>query len=88
MTTDTVRDLLPSIVRTVVPIVVGALLAVAARAGFDLDAGLAAPLVDAVIMGGYYTAVRVAEQRWPLVGVLLGWAVSPTYGGDALDRPL
>lgn len=75
----TVRTLLPSIVRTIVPIVVGAVVAVGARAGLDIDPGAATPLFDAVIMGAYYTAVRLAERRWPQVGILLGWAVTPEY---------
>lgn len=84
---ETLRGLLPSIVRTVVPWVVGWVIAQAARYGFDLDASQVGLLFDAVIMGGYYTAVRWAEERWPWVGVLLGWPVAPRYpaGPEVVD---
>ena len=74
----TIRDFLVSLVRTVVPVVAGFLLAAAAKANIDLTA-IAEPLVDAVFIGGYYALVRWAESRWTWVGVLLGWKASPSY---------
>lgn len=74
----TIRDYLVSLIRTIVPVIVGWLLAQAAKAGLDLSA-VAEPLVDALFIGGYYALVRWAETRWPWVGVLLGWKASPVY---------
>lgn len=74
----TVRDYLASLVRTLVPLAAGLLIAAAAKVGLDLSA-VAEPLVDALCVGGYYALVRLAESRWPAVGVLLGWKAQPTY---------
>jgi hypothetical protein len=69
-----------SVVRTVVPLIVGFLLSIAAKAGFNLDstwvAGLLAPALTTV----YYTVVRLAEVKLsPAYGWLLGIAQAPKY---------
>lgn len=74
----TVSDYLVSIIRTLVPVLAGLVVAHAARVGLDLS-GTVEPLLDAIAIGGYYAAVRAAERRWPAVGVLLGWKASPSY---------
>ncbi|GAA3230394.1 hypothetical protein GCM10020256_44140 [Streptomyces thermocoprophilus] len=70
--------------RTVVPIAVGVLLGLAARAGLDLDDAT----VTATLTTLYYALFRVLEEAagrigWePLrvvAGVLLGWARPPAY---------
>ncbi|WP_033322619.1 hypothetical protein [Actinomadura atramentaria] len=72
-----------SVIRTLVPIVVGALLAQAARLGFDLPEGAVSEVLTAVLGGAYYVVVRAVEHRVPLVGrVLLGLGVArgtPVY---------
>lgn len=71
------NDVLNSLKRTLVPIVVGMISAsvvgpyVDIRALDDLLAGL--------IAGGYYTLLRLIEARFPAAGLLLGAARQPIY---------
>lgn len=70
----------PSIVRTIVPIIVGYLAAALLRYGIGLDEAALAGLTE--FLGGlfaavYYVLIRAVEQRWPKIGVLLGWASTP-----------
>ena len=73
----TLNDYLVSLIRTIVPIGVGAL--ASSALGLDLDPAAAVVIVTGV----YYAIVRAAETRWPSVGVALGWRAKPSYGGDA-----
>ena len=72
-----------SIVRTVVPVIVGVLLGQAARIGLDLPAGAVTEVVTVVTTGAYYAVARLVEQRWPALGrVLLSAGLSrraPVY---------
>lgn len=79
MTTADTTDLLTSLRRTLVPVVVGYLLAQAARAGLNIPADQLTGVIEALVTGGYYAVVRVAEQRWPALGVLLGASKQPRY---------
>lgn len=87
-------DYLTSLIRTIVPTVVGAALAWLIANGVDLDpataetdvnqataAALSTALI-AVCIGAYYAAARALEQRWPQAGWLLGAAQQPTYRGE------
>lgn len=60
--------LLPSIIRTVVPLVVGVILGQAARIGLGLDPGAVTSIVTAVLGAGYYAIVRVLEAQFPAIG--------------------
>ncbi|MFO7275215.1 MAG: hypothetical protein DIU55_010120 [Bacillota bacterium] len=60
-----------SIVRTVVPVIVGVLLGQAARIGLDLPAGAVTEVVTVVVTGAYYAVARLVEQRWPALGRVL-----------------
>lgn len=73
------NDQLVALVRTVVPMVVGLLLAAAAKANIDIDGAALNGVVDALVIGVYYVVVRQLEQRWPRFGVLLGIPKQPTY---------
>ncbi|NIL44107.1 hypothetical protein HCB17_25585 [Salinispora arenicola] len=77
------HDYLISLIRTAVPAAVGALLAwLAAEAGIVLDAESGTALTAGVValaMAGYYALVRVAEARWPRLGILLGTPAPPKY---------
>ncbi len=76
------NDLVTSIIRTVTPSIVGAILAVLTSAGIDLDAAAAANLtgfLTALFGGLYYVIVRLIEQRKPKAGILLGKAKQPEY---------
>ncbi|WP_063837638.1 hypothetical protein [Streptomyces sp. NBRC 110035] len=81
-------NLFTSLMRTVVPIVAGLLLGLAAKVGLDLDDGLVTTYVTAALTAGYYALWRVLEEAadrlgWEplrtLAGLLLGWARPPQY---------
>lgn len=75
-------DFVTSLIRTYVPIIVGAVVSYLATKGLAIDesaaAGLAA-FLTAVVSGGYYLAVRLLEQKFPQVGILLGSTKKPEY---------
>ena len=73
------NDQLVALIRTIVPAIVGLLLAAAAKANIDIDGAALNGIVDAVVIGVYYLAVRQLERRWPKFGVLLGVPKQPTY---------
>ena len=81
-TTD-LKDYELSVRRTVVPAVVGIILAQAARANLALPAEHVAGLVEAVFITGYYSLVRMVERYVPEAGVLLGAFIQPRYRDDA-----
>ncbi|WP_433225631.1 hypothetical protein [Actinomadura formosensis] len=57
-----------SVIRTVVPLIVGVIIGQAARAGMDLDPGAVTAIVTVVAGYAYYHAARLAEERVPAVG--------------------
>lgn len=74
------KDLGPSIIRTVVPWLVGLLVAFLADHKLPIDEGTATAIVTTIVSTVYYAAVRLAETRLsPLWGWLLGSAKAPTY---------
>lgn len=72
-------DNVTSIIRTVVPVIVGTAISWLARKGIDVDGAAVAQAITVIIIGAYYAAVRWAENRWPRAGWLLGSAKAPTY---------
>ena len=81
-TTD-LKDYELSVRRTVVPAIVGLILAQAARANLVLPAEHVTGLVEAVFITGYYSLVRMIERYVPEAGVLLGAFIQPRYRDDA-----
>ncbi|MFI6516861.1 hypothetical protein ACIBF1_14970 [Spirillospora sp. NPDC050679] len=87
--------MLDSLIRTVVPLVVGVLLAQAAKIGFDLPEGAVTEVAAAVVTAAYYLAARLVERRSARAGrVLLGLGLArrtPVYrdprGGAAPAGP-
>lgn len=77
------KALWDSIVRTVTPIIVGAVIAWAVSLGVTLDAEFEAALIVVVVgafQGVYYIAVRLFETYVsPKFGWLLGLAKPPEY---------
>lgn len=73
------QDLVLSLRRTLVPIIVGFLLAQAMRAGFDIPADQLTGVVEALVTGAYYSIVRFVEMKYPGAGVMLGAMKAPTY---------
>lgn len=77
------NDVLVSLIRTVVPVAVGAALTwLGSAAGIilpsDASTGLTAGVV-ALVVAAYYALVRLIERRWPGVGLLLGARRQPSY---------
>ena len=77
-TTD-LKDYELSVRRTVVPAVVGIVLAQAARANLVLPAEHVTGLVEAVFVTLYYSTVRMVERYVPEAGVFLGAFIQPRY---------
>lgn len=75
-----------SLIRTYVPVAVGAALAwLASALGFVIDEGTSTALTAGFVglaTAAYYTVVRYLERRWPVFGVLLGSRRAPTYPVD------
>lgn len=72
----------PALIRTYVPVAVGALITL--LAGWNIQVG--ADARTALVAGGtgvataaYYTIVHVLETRWPFFSVLLGSTAVPSY---------
>lgn len=71
-----------SLIRTWVPIIVGAVVAWLTSRGVDIEPEQANGLIaflSALFSGVYYLAVRWVEQRFPQVGWLLGQAKQVKY---------
>lgn len=73
------RDLLVSVVRTIVPVVVGLIISTLATAGIEIDENSLRVVVDGLFVGGYYALVRVLEKQHPAIGWLLGLPAAPSY---------
>ena len=79
----------PSFVRTLVPVAVGQVIAYIATLGIvvpgDVETALTVVL-GFVATAVWYAAVRFLEQKFPKLGVLLGWAAVPESYTPAKDR--
>jgi len=76
------NDFVIGLIRTYVPIAVGAGVAWLVTLGVDLDAGTQTSAVIALtgaLQAVYYTAVRYAAEKWPKAGILLGVNKAPAY---------
>lgn len=81
-----------SLIRTYVPVIVGAVLAwlgsisifhpLIAGMSYDQKTAIYGAITAAVI-GVYYTVVRGLERKFPQVGVLLGKKAEPVYSEPA-----
>lgn len=73
-------DLLGSLIRTLVPLVVGWLIGLAARRGLDVDSADLTALVTGAVTALYYALARVLERYVsPRFGWLLGLPRQPVY---------
>ncbi|MFD8233986.1 hypothetical protein ACFV20_19160 [Streptomyces sp. NPDC059696] len=82
------NSLFPSVMRTVVPLLVGWVLSVTGALGIEADSVAVASGVTVLVTGVYYLVFRALEQvaarlEWEPVrvaaGLLLGWARPPAY---------
>lgn len=72
------RALVPSIVRTLIPVIV----ALAVRVGFSktgIDEVWVERALTVVVTMAYYAVVRVLERNWSKIGWLLGYPAQPVY---------
>lgn len=79
----------PSIVRTLVPLAVGQIVAYLATIGIVLPDDVMAALtvvLGFIVTTVYYLVVRFLEQKFPKLGALLGWAAVPAAYVPAKDR--
>ncbi len=70
------------LIRTYVPIIVGAAVAWLITVGVNVDAGTQAGAVitlTGLSQAVYYTAVRYGAKKWPSLGYLLGVNKAPDY---------
>lgn len=78
------NSILSSVVRTFVPVVVGALLGWAAKVGLNLPNAQVTELVTVVFTTVYYAIVRFLETKYSSqFGWLLGLAKAPQYAASA-----
>lgn len=75
------NDFVTSLIRTYVPVVVGAVVAYVTRklGWVTPDTTAAATAFTGVVIGLYYAAARALEKRYPVLGWLLGRPAQPTY---------
>lgn len=79
-------NLVVSWIRTVTPVVAGALITWAVRQGFLSDASVQQPLTEvltAAVTAAYYFVTRSLETWWPGFGWLLGVPKAPVYAPPA-----
>lgn len=85
-------SLFPSVMRTLVPLLVGWVLTVTGALGVHADSTAVAGGVTTLVTGVYYLVFRLLEQAatrlsWEpvrmLAGMLLGWARPPQYDGES-----
>lgn len=69
-----------SIVRTIVPLIVGTIVGWLATRGIEVDRVALTGVVDPIIAAAYYAVVRIVEQHAPWAGWLLGAPGAPSYG--------
>lgn len=69
-----------SVIRTIVPLIVGSLVGWFVSKGVEVDRGALTAALDSLLGGLYYVVIRAVERRWPKAGWLLGAPGAPTYG--------
>jgi hypothetical protein len=72
-------SILPSVLRTLVPLAVGYFLAWPVTRALGLTEEQITSLITVVVSAIYYLIVRLAEQYVPRLGWLLGYPSAPKY---------
>lgn len=76
------RDLLASVLRTLVPYIVGIIMTQLAEIGLgDFPSSAVEQLVTLGLAIGYYSLARFLEQKYSTLGWLLGLPSMPVYPG-------
>lgn len=82
-------DFILSLIRTVVPIIVGSVVGWLGARGIDVEPEAVGALtagIGALAGAIYYAGARWLEQRWPILGHLLGSAQPPAYPDSVETR--
>lgn len=77
------NNILTSVIRTVVPTIVGSITGFLAARGINVDEGTKAQLtavLSTIFTGVYYVVARYLETKFPKLGWLLGSPKQPVYG--------
>lgn len=72
------NNLLLSLKRTIVPILVGIIMA-SFVGKYVEDVQELQNILSSIIAAVYYAVIRVIEIKWPKIGILLGSKSQPTY---------
>lgn len=74
-------NFLVSLIRTYVPVVIGAIVAwVCRKMGWVTpDTSALATAFTGLVIGAYYAGARLLEKKWPAAGWLLGAPKQPEY---------
>ena len=94
------NPLAANLIRTYVPIIVGAVVSYLVAHGIQVDPSTSAALIIAmtgIFTAAYYTIARVLEEKWPALGAILlmsNPAIAPAaepwddpHGDDPADWP-
>lgn len=76
------NNFVTSLIRTYVPIGVGAMASYLLSQGLELDASAQLGLITfltAILQGVYYLVARILERRFPQLSFLLGSSAQPKY---------
>ena len=76
-------DYVISVIRTVVPMAAGWVVARLILVGVEVDSQALEMALVSVASGAWYALARALELKFPWAGVLLGKKSAPTYSGPA-----
>jgi len=80
------NDFITATIRTVTPMIVGAVVSWLVTLGLGVTAEFQAQLIiltTFILQVAYYLIVKAAEKKWPKIGILLGVPKEPVYGDKA-----
>lgn len=77
-----ITALYSSIVRTLIPLLVAAVVTYAAKVGLDVDSAALSSLLGGVVGSAYYIVVRLIETKFPKFTWLLGSSAQPNGYSD------
>lgn len=79
LTPGALRLLLPSVLRTVVPMIYAMLVRWGVVSWLDPDNRFLTGFITVLVTAVFYIVLRFAEQYWDKIGWLLGYARQPVY---------
>lgn len=71
-----------SVIRTIVPVIVGLILTQLLRLGFDIDEASLTAVLNGLLISAYYVLVRWVGERYPAAEWLLGSPKTPAYDSE------